>query len=70
MRARLIGLAAAIGAAVVLCAGCQGMSGSSPAPAGQGTSDSGDPGQLGAELSQIQSTLDSVSAQINADSAP
>lgn len=64
MRARLIGLAAAIGAAVVLCAGCQGMSGSSPAP------DSGDPGQLGAELTQIQSTLDSVSAQINADSAP
>lgn len=69
MRARLIGLAAAIGAAVVLCAGCQGMSGSSPAPGGV-TSDSGDPGQLGAELSQIQSTLDSVSAQLNADSAP
>ena len=68
MRARLIGLAAAVGAAVVLCAGCQGMSGSSPAP-GQVTSDS-DPGQLGAELSQIQSTLDSVSAQLNADSAP
>ncbi|HEY1572871.1 MAG TPA: hypothetical protein VGG05_16120 [Pseudonocardiaceae bacterium] len=69
MRARLIGLTAAIGAAVVLCAGCQGRSGSSPAP-GQVTSDSGDPGRPGAELSQIQSTLDSVSAQINADSAP
>jgi hypothetical protein len=64
----LIGLLAAAGAALVLCAGCQGGTGSAPAPGPGGQVDSG--GQLGVELDQIQSTLDSVSAQINADSAP
>ncbi|HKN96700.1 MAG TPA: hypothetical protein VJX10_06260 [Pseudonocardiaceae bacterium] len=64
MRARLTGLVAAVGAAVVLCAGCTGTS----APAGQVTS--GPNGRSGAELDQIQSTLDSVSARVDADSAP
>lgn len=68
MRARLTGLVAAVGAAAVLCAGCTGTSGPAPAPGGQVTSDQG--GRLGAELDQIQSTLDSVSARIDADSAP
>jgi hypothetical protein len=59
-------------AAVLLCAGCRAMSGSTavpPAPATvTGTDSAGD--QAGSQLDQLQSTLDSVQAQVNADSAP
>jgi hypothetical protein len=72
VRARLVGLVAAVGAALVLCAACQGMAGSTAPPAGQVTSGQVTSGQgdPNAELAQIESTLDSVSAGIQADSAP
>lgn len=64
---------AGAGVAVLLaCAGCRGTAGSVEQPtavvtqdnAGSGTSDD----QPGSQLDQLQSTLDSVQAQLNADS--
>jgi hypothetical protein len=61
-------VAGALLVALVLCAGCQGMAASTRPPTGQVTS--GSSGQGNAELDQIQSTLDSVSARLDADSGP
>jgi hypothetical protein len=65
---RVVLLVATGAAAVVLCGGCQGMSGSTAVP--PATSVGGSADQLGSQLDQVQSTLDSVQAQVDADSSP
>jgi hypothetical protein len=70
---RVVLLIATGAAAVVLCAGCQGMSGSTavpPAAPATAPAASGSADQLGSQLDQMQSTLDSVQAQVDADSNP
>lgn len=64
-------------AVAAACTGCRGTMGSQQQPVptailtqdNAGGSDTSD-GQPGSELDQLQSTLDSVQAQLNADSAP
>ncbi|HEX4701321.1 MAG TPA: hypothetical protein VH352_04265 [Pseudonocardiaceae bacterium] len=73
--ALLIGSGAVI---VVVCTGCRGMAGQSPsvppagsvqtAPAGGGSGGTGD--QLGSQLDDLQSSLNSVRAQLSTDAAP
>lgn len=57
-------IAASAAVVLALCAGCS--HGATPA-APAATTGAGD---LGSQLDQLQSTLDSVSAQVGADSAP
>jgi hypothetical protein len=66
--ARLTLLVAAGVAVVALCTGCQGGSTAVPPPTNQ--TNSGDANGFDQQLDQVQSTLDSVQAQINADSTP
>jgi hypothetical protein len=63
--ARLTLLVAAGAAVLALCTGCQGMTGSTavPPPTNQTAG-------FDQQLDQLQSTLDSVQAQINSDSTP
>lgn len=60
MTRRVLALVAAGAAALTLCVGCG--DGGSGAPSGSD--------QVTSELNQLQSTLDSVSAQVSADEAP
>lgn len=75
-------LVAAAAMLLAVCTGCRGIAGTTPAPVSNPTANptanpavsaapgSGAAGQLGARLDQLQSTLDSVQAQINADAGP
>ena len=56
---------------LVLCTGCQGMAGSSAVPPPPTTQvNTGDTAGFDQQLDQLQSTLDSVQAQINSDATP
>ena len=72
MTARLALLAAAGAAVVALCTGCQGMTGSTAVPPAAPTAQvtGGGATDYDQQFDQLQSTLDSVQAQINSDSTP
>ncbi len=63
----MAGLLAAGAAVLALCVGCGGGVG---ATSDTGTATSGSASDLGSQLDQLQATLNSVSAQVDADSTP